>query len=69
MLKSRGYDVCPIVTFARAAHGGSGNAGQTAAEFDPKGKAADEMLALYTYLHTRLQGDINGKVQSTRSRA
>lgn len=69
ILRSRGYDVCPVVMFARAAHGDSGNVGQTAAEFDPKGKAADEMLALYTYIHTRLQGDTNGKVKSTRSRA
>lgn len=44
-----GFVVCPIVVFARAAHGDAGNLGRTAAEYQPDGKAAQEMDALYVY--------------------
>ena len=35
---------------ARAAHGDAGNIGQSAAELDAKGKAAQEMAKLYSYI-------------------
>ena len=47
---SQGFQVCPVVIFARAAHGDAGNIGQSAAELDAKGKAAQEMAGLYSYI-------------------
>jgi chromosome partitioning protein len=54
---AQGFAVCPVVIFARAAHGDAGNIGKTAAEYDPKGKAAQEMAELYDYIAISLEGN------------
>lgn len=51
----QGFDVCPTVLFSRTAHGDSGNFGQTAIDFEPDGKAALEMQAVYTYVRERME--------------
>ncbi|MGH7744475.1 MAG: AAA family ATPase [Candidatus Dormibacteria bacterium] len=48
-VKAMGFEACPVVMFDRAAHYDAGMVGKTATEFAPGSKAADEMLALYTY--------------------
>jgi chromosome partitioning protein len=61
-----GLDVCPVVLFARAAHGDAGNIGLTAQEFDPEGKAANEIIELYSHIVIQLKGARHGKVKHTR---
>lgn len=64
----QGFTVCPVVLFARAAHGDAGNIGQAAAEYQPDSKAAHEMQQLYAYSRIALQGGTIEK-RNTRRRA
>ena len=49
-LQAMGFDSVPVVLFSRTAHGDATNLGQTAREYEPKGKAAQEMGELYEYI-------------------
>ena len=42
-IAAQGFAVSPVVLFSRVAHGDAGNIGQSAAELEPKGRAAQEM--------------------------
>jgi chromosome partitioning protein len=53
-VKTMGFEVCPVVMFDRAAHYDAGMVGKTATEFAPGSKAAEEMLALYSYTNSVL---------------
>jgi chromosome partitioning protein len=64
-ITAMGLRVCPVVLFARAAHGDAGNVGQVASEYDPDGKASAEMLALYGYITKEIKGNSNGKKRVT----
>jgi chromosome partitioning protein len=48
---SMGFTVSPVILYQRAAHGDAGNIGLTAIEYEPKGKAAQEIAALYDYIN------------------
>jgi chromosome partitioning protein len=48
-IQEQGFLVAPVTLYLRAAHRHAGNLGQTAQEFEPKGKAAEEALQLYMY--------------------
>jgi len=54
VLTQAGFPVCPTILYARVAHGDAGNIGLTAQEYDPRNKAAHEMIALYSYITTVL---------------
>lgn len=45
----QGFVVCPVTLHFRAAHRHAGNLGQTAQEYEPQGKAADESRQIYMY--------------------
>ena len=53
-LEGMGYELAPVVIYHRAAHGDSANIGQTAREYEPQGKAAQEMQKLYDYISSVL---------------
>jgi chromosome partitioning protein len=59
--------VCPISLGQRAAFGDAGTLGQTALEYDPRGKAAEEIRQLYKYISRLLDKKENHEEES-RSR-
>ena len=48
-IKAQGFSVYPGTIHLRAAHRHAGNIGQSAAEYEPTGKAAEEVQQLYVY--------------------
>lgn len=48
-IKEKGFEVAPVTLHLRAAHRHAGNLGQTAQEYEPKGRAAEESQQLYMY--------------------
>jgi chromosome partitioning protein len=54
-IAGQGFACCPVVLYARAAHGDAGNIGLSAAELEPTGKAGREMGMLYRYIARGLQ--------------
>ena len=51
-----GLEIAPVMIEQRAALSHSLTAGQTAQEYEPRGKAAEEISRLYNWLYTRLAG-------------
>ncbi len=70
-ITAQGFTVCPVTLYLRAAHRHAGNVGQTAQEYEPKSKAADESLQLYTYTLQLLTegGESYGQAKSAHARA
>lgn len=70
-IRGQGLAVCPVVMHLRAAHRHAGNLGQSATEYEPTGKAAEEARHLYTYTIKLLkQRSVpHGQEESTRARA
>ncbi len=48
--KGLGFAVCPIVLYLRAAYGDAPTIGQTVTEYEPGGKAAQEVEQLYKFV-------------------
>jgi chromosome partitioning protein len=63
-----GLKVAPITMQQRAAYAHSLTAGQTAQEYDPMGKAAEEMAELFAWLRRLLEPPI-AKLPATRQRS
>jgi chromosome partitioning protein len=59
--------VCPVTLGSRAAFGDAGTLGQTALEYDPRGKAAEEIRQLYKYI-SRLLDEKENHEKESRSR-
>ena len=69
-ITGQGFDVCPVTLHLRAAHRHAGNVGQTAQEYDPNGKAADEAQKIYMYTLSLLTKNAHhGEAQPTLARA
>ncbi len=63
-IADKGFEVCPITLHLRAAHRHAGNIGQTAQEFEPKGKASEESQHIYMYTIQQLTNRGHGYAQA-----
>ena len=63
--RAQGFEVCPVVVYSRAAHGDAGNVGKSASEYEPRGKASQEITDLYSYIAIALKG---GKHEEKRTK-
>ena len=70
-IAGQGFEVCPVTLHLRAAHRHAGNVGQTAQEYDPKGKAAEEAQKIYMYTLKLLtkKGAQHGQAKPALARA
>lgn len=70
-IKQQGYQVAPVVLHTRAAHRHAGNVGQAVSEYEPDGKAAEEVLGLYVYTMQLLADwrKTHGQAKPARARA
>ena len=53
--RHHGLDLAPVVLHQRAAYGHALTVGQTASEFEPGGKADEEVRALFSWVRERLE--------------
>src|SRR3954447_25341519 len=61
-IEEMGLAVCPAAFVQRAAFGDAPNAGQSAAEFEPDGKAAQEILLVYKFVSDLLKKSTSERV-------
>ena len=50
-----GLPICPVILYHRSAYADAGNEGQSASEFDPNGKAAQEVQELYRFISKQVK--------------
>jgi chromosome partitioning protein len=71
--ETKGLLVCPTFIFHRNAYGDAPNAGQSVSEYEPKGKAAEEIKLVYNFtieqLNKATSGGVNGKSNEHSRRA
>jgi len=51
-----GLPICPVVLYHRNAYADAANTGQSVTEFDPSGKAADEVRDLFRFTNKQVKG-------------
>ena len=61
-----GFRVCPVVIFHRAAHYDSPLSGLTASEYEPDGKAAQEITQLYKFINELLHKPTGGEHEQAK---
>jgi chromosome partitioning protein len=71
-IEGMGFPVCPFMLGARAAFGDSAAMGRSVLEYDPGGKAAEEIRQLYKYTSSILEkldsGEVDNERKATKAR-
>ncbi len=65
--KGLGFTLCPVVLYQRAAYGDAPTKGQTVTEYDPDGKAAQEVEQLYKFTY-KVLNQSKGKQDDKKTR-
>ncbi len=68
VLQKFGMHVCPVTIGQRAAFGDAGILGKTVMEYEPSGKAAQEILSVFDYICNLLNYSTSGEVDNAESR-
>lgn len=70
VVRGLGADLAPVNLHTRKAYSRAQQQGQAAQEYEPQGKAADEIRSLYEYMNICLYGEKHGKAKiKSRRRA